>query len=185
MIALHPGRFLKYAALAVLADRMPGETPAVHGHIYARFQGLHKCQSGAQVEQAVRTAEGVGDHGAGQNDGLAGNAFAEDGGGLLHGVGAVGDDNTAGGVAGAAVEQQLPVRIGHLQAVDHHEGFDIHLEMAPAQPEHIGDVGAIEVEYRGDLVVLLVEGAAGDEDLDAIGGHAKGEYSAWWGNTAL
>jgi hypothetical protein len=120
----------------------------------------------------------LGDHGAGENNGLAGDAVAEDRGGLVHGVGAVGDDNPAGGVVGAPVEQQLPVGIGHLQAVDHKEGFDIHLEVAPAQLEHVGDVGLVEVEFRGDLVVLVVEGAAGDEDLDAVGIHPMGEYSA-------
>jgi hypothetical protein len=35
-------------------------------------------------------------------------------------------------------------------------------------------MSATWVEFRGELVVFLVERAAGDEDLDAIGFHPQG-----------
>src|ERR1039458_1935398 len=45
-------------------------------------------------------------------------------------------------------------------------------EVAAAELEHVGDVSLLEKQFAGELVVLLVEGAAGNEDLDALRIHA-------------
>ena len=66
---------------------------------------------------------------------------------------------------------------GHVQAVDHHEGLDGDLEAAAAEAEHVVEVGALEEQLAGELVVFLVEGAAGDEDVDGFG-HGRRKYSA-------
>ena len=64
--------------------------------------------------------------------------------GRLHGIGAVGDDDATFGGGGAALQDQLAVGIGHLQAVDHHEGFDRDVEPAAAQPQHVGEVRSLK-----------------------------------------
>ena len=68
--------------------------------------------------------------------------------------------------------------IGHLQAVDHHEGFDIDVQAAAAEAEHVGEVGLLEEQFARELVVFLVEGAAGDEDADAHEGFQSKEIIA-------
>ena len=45
------------------------------------------------------------------------------------------------------------------------------LEAAAAQAKHIGDVGLLEKQLAGQLVVFLVECAAGDEKLDGLRMH--------------
>src|ERR1017187_5922249 len=107
-----------------------------------------------------------------EDDGLAADAAAQHSGGVLHGIGAVGDDNARGRGGFTAFQNELAAGIGHLQAVDHHEGFDGEIEAAAAQLEHVGDVSLLEKQFAGELVVRLVEGAAGHEDLDALRIHA-------------
>src|SRR5450759_5541095 len=71
--------------------------------------------------------------------------------------------------------------IGHLQAVDRHEGFDLHLQQAAAKPQHVAGVRALEEQFAGEFVVFLVEGAAGDEDADGLHSRAFCQHSAlYW-----
>src|ERR1017187_5778080 len=85
------------------------------------------------------------------------------------------------------------VGIGHLQAVDHHEGFDLHFQQAPAETQHVAGMRALEEQLAVQLVVFLVEGAAGDEDADGFHSRVGSSSiapsgptslpgpSAWWG----
>ena len=54
-----------------------------------------------------------------------------------------------------------------VQAVDHHHRLDRDVEPAAAAAEHLADVRVAEEQPAGQLVVLLVERAAGDQDSDA------------------
>src|ERR1022692_1564875 len=159
---------LEDAALAVLGDRVPRKAAAVHGDVHSRLERLHECQRRPQVKHAVRTAKRVGHHGPGEHDRLAGHGPAEDTGGLLHSVGPVGDDDPVGAGGEATFEDQCTVRVGHLEAVDHHQRFDLDVQAAPPQPEHIGEVRVLEKKLPGQFVVFLVKRAAGHVDLDAM-----------------
>ena len=56
--------------LAVLAYPVPPEEATVHGDIHARGKHLGEREGAAEVEEAVGAPELVGDHRAGQDDGL-------------------------------------------------------------------------------------------------------------------
>ncbi len=75
-------------------------------------------------------------------------------------------------IARSAVDRQRstiasPSSVVELEAIDHHHRFDGDIESAAAASEHLLNVCVTEEEPPGELVVLLVEGAAGDEDSDA------------------
>ena len=86
---------------------------------------MHERQRAAEVEEAVRAAERVGDHRAGEDDRLA-RARRQRGGQrprrLHHRVRAVRDDDAASRRAsGTASTMQRAVGVGHVEAVDHHQ----------------------------------------------------------------
>ena len=63
--------------------------------------------------------------------------------------------------------------VGHLEAVDHHQRLDVDIQPASPAPQHLVDVRVSEVEPAGELVVFLVERAAGDEDANGHGGRER------------
>src|SRR6185436_14145594 len=110
---------------------------------------------------------GVGHHGAGQDDRLA----REPGGGqrprgLDHRVGAVRDDEAGFRRIAAATDDVGAAALVEVEAVDHHYGLDRHVDPAPAAIQHLLDVRVLEKETAGELVVLLVERAAGHQYPD-------------------
>lgn len=165
LIALHG---FEYTAFAVLADSVPGEPEAVHRDVDARGQCLREGQRAAQIEQPIRTAELVRNHGARQNDGLSGQPargeiLAEYSGGVAHRIGAVGDDNPGLRRGFAMAGDDPAVVAGHLKAVDHHQGAHVHIQQAAPEPQHLGQVRILEEELARKLVVLLVKSSAGDK----------------------
>ena len=140
---------------------------SVHGDVDAGRQDLHERQRAAEIEQTVRAAEGVGHHRAGQHDRLAGEpGRGQRPRGLDHRVGAVGDDDAGFRRIAAAPDDVGAAALVEVEAVDHHHGLDRDVEPAPAALQHLLDVRVLEEETAGELVVLLVERAAGHEDAD-------------------
>src|ERR1035438_8483375 len=78
----------------------------------------------------------------------------------------------------APLQDVAAPRIGHLQAVDHHEGFDLHFQQAAAETEHVAGVRALEKQLAGEFVIFLVESAAGDEDADGLHSRVFCQHSA-------
>ena len=169
--------FFEDTPLAVLVHRIPLKILPIHGDIDPWRQGLHEGQRGSQVEDPIGTAKCVRDHGAGEDDRLSGDVRAQSGRRFRHGVGTVGDDDPAFDRGVTAGDDGSPAGIGHLEAVDHHERFDFDAELAAAEAEHIGNVGVLKEQLAGELVVFLIERAAGDEDSDGVGGHCKGSIT--------
>ena len=64
----------------------------------------------------------------------------------------------------AARHDRRPARVVHVEAVDHHRGLDPTRRRAAPEPQHLRHVRVAEEQPPGQLVVLLVERAAGDED---------------------
>jgi len=144
------------------------EVPAIHHYVDARREHLHKSQSAAHVEEPIGGgAKSVGNHGTGQHNGFVFQiGIGEVSGGFDDGIGAVGDQNPLVGIALAIVGDDGAIGIGHLQAVDHHQGFDVDIEGATPGDQHFGEVGILEIQFALDVIVFFIEGAAGDEDLD-------------------
>jgi hypothetical protein len=69
----------------------------------------------------------------------------------------------------AVLRDDLPVGVLHVQAVDHHDRAHVEVQPAAAEPQHLGQVRLGEDQPRVNLVVFLVERAAGDEDADGHG----------------
>jgi hypothetical protein len=67
---------------------------------------------------------------------------------------------------GAVADDQLPIDVGHLEAVDHHQRADGHFDARSAQPQHLREMRIAESQPSVDFVVGLVERAAGDEDAN-------------------
>ena len=84
-------------------------------------------------------------------------------------------------VDAAALDDPSASGVVELQAVDHHHRLDGDVEPAAAAAEHLLHVGVTEEEPAGELVVLLVERAAGDEDSDAHLCSILPEVARRWG----
>ena len=166
---------LECPGVPVLPHPVPVEAAAVHRDVDARRQRLHERQRAAEVEQAVRAAERVRDHRAGQDDGLAGGRQRgrERRGGFHHRVGAVRDQDPRLGRPPALVDDARAVGGGHLEAVDHHQRGDRHVDARSPEPQHLGQMRVLEEQRAVQLVVLLVERAAGDEDPDGFWVHGS------------
>ena len=98
-------------------------------------------------------------------------------GGLDHRVGAVGDDDRSLRAGAAPFDDARPAGVVHVQAVDHHHGLDRDVEPRSPEPQHLADVGVAEEQPAGQLVVLLVERAAGDQDGERFS-HGKYDVRA-------
>jgi hypothetical protein len=117
------GRGLEDPELPVLDHVVPGEAAAIHGDVDAARQRLHERERAAEIEEAIRAAEGIGHHRAGEHDRLREPRLAQHACGVRHGVGAVGDhDPLLGGAPAVLQDQRISVR--HLQAVEHHSALD-------------------------------------------------------------
>ena len=83
----------------------------------------------------------------------------------------------------APFENRLAIGRRHLQAVDHHQRFDLDIELAPPKLQHVWSVRMLEEELAGEFVIFFIEGAAGDQDADAFEGHSSfsrpGAERAW------
>ena len=53
----------------------------------------------------------------------------------------------------------------------------VDMEVAAPEPKHVADVGGLEKQVAGELVVLFVEGAAGGKHFDGRRGH-DAQYNA-------
>jgi len=141
---------------------------AIHHYVNARWQHLHKGQCAAHVKKSVRrSTKGIGNHCPREYDGLAFNlgirqVFC----GFNDGIGAVGKQNPGMLVPLAIVRNDGSICIGHLQAVDHHQGFDIYIKGTAPGDQHFGQVGILKIQFAFDVIVFFVEGAAGNEDLN-------------------
>ena len=150
------------------------EVLAVHRDVDARRQHLRERQRAAEIEEPVGAAERVGHHRAGQHDRLVVEpGRGERARGLDHRVGAVGDDDRPLRARAAALDDRRAAGVVHVEAVDHHHGLDRDVQPRPPEPQHLADVRVAEEQPAGQLVVLLVERAAGDEDGERLGHVSK------------
>lgn len=74
---------------------VPGKGAAVHGDVDAGAEEAGGHAGGAEVKEGVRAVDLVGDHRAGEHDGFAGDAGAQEARGFGHAVGAVRNDDPA------------------------------------------------------------------------------------------
>jgi hypothetical protein len=155
--------FLKFTGLFVFSDTVPFEIPAVHRDIHALRQTLSECKRTSQIEQPVRTPELEWNHGARKDDRLFQRSLSKDARRFFHGIRAMGNDNVGFPAFEAIVQNDCPVGLGHLEAVDHHQGPDIHLYSASAQLEHFGQVRIPEKKPALELVIFFVECSSGYE----------------------
>lgn len=155
----------KKPPLLILPHFFRREIFAIHGYIYALRQGLHERKGTAQVEEPVGAAEFIGDHGAGEYDGLALNLTREVTRCFRHGIGAMCyDDATFFG--GQSFFQNFPaVFTGHFQAVHHEQRFDLYIHRTSAKSKHFRQVRILKKELAVQLIVFLIEGAARYNDL--------------------
>lgn len=161
--------FFKLPALAIFAHVVPRKIFAVHRNVNAVRQRLHERQRAAEIEQAVRAAERIRNHRAGEDDGFLFNMFSQHLRRFHHRVGAVGDDNFIFRRFFAMLQNELPVGVGHLETVDHHDGAQIDFQTAAPELQHFVDVRVFEIQRAVDFVVLFVKRPAGDEDFDGHG----------------
>jgi len=77
------------------------------------------------------------------------------------------DDNLLLGRLAAIFQNSLAIRIGHVEAIDHHQSADRGLNFAASKTKELRQVRVFEKKRAIDLVVFFVESAAGDEDSDA------------------
>jgi hypothetical protein len=85
---------------------------------------------------------------------------------LDHRVGSVGDDDPGFLALRAVTDDQFAVGVGQLQAVNHHQRAESDLHARSSQAKHLGQVRVSKAKAAADLVIGLVEGAAGDEDAN-------------------
>lgn len=151
----------KFTGLAVFGDVRAVKVPTVHRDVDAVRERLDEGQGASEIEKTVGASELVRNHRACQDDRFFQAGAREKLRSLLHRVGSVGDHDPILGDLKAMIQDELPVLIGHIQAVDHHQGSDVDLELAPAQFEHFLKMRVLEEKTAIELVVFLVESAAG------------------------
>ena len=66
----------------------------------------------------------------------------------------------------ALLDDNVTIGFGHLEAVDHHQRSHFERKPAAAQAQHFSQVRVLEKEAPLYFVVLLIEGAARDEEPD-------------------
>ncbi len=76
----------------------------------------------------------------------------------------MGDDDAVLRDGPALLDDDVTVRFGHLEAIDHHERPHFQRKSAATEVQHLSQVRVLEKEAPFDFVVPLVEGAAGDEE---------------------
>lgn len=160
--------FFKIASLAILAHIVPIEVATIHDHVDTRRQGLNKGQGAAEVEKPIRRSpKGIGHHGPGDDDGLVLDVGRRQGSSSLHhAVGPVGQEDALAQIFAAVVDDDVPVLLGHLQAIDHHEGLDVDVEGTSPSVKHFLEVGVFEIKLSGDEVVLFVKSPSCDKNLN-------------------
>jgi hypothetical protein len=178
-------KFLELAGLPVLPDIIPGKVAAVHRYIDPWREGLGKGECAAQVEKPVRAPEFVGDHGAGQDDGLARYFLGQDPGCYVHGVGAVGNDKFVFRCRTALMGDQFAIFVAHMEAVDHHQCSYGHVEGVAAALQHFGEVGLFKEQFACQFIIFFIEGSPGYKY--SYGAHAAnirlcGKYAGGWKN---
>lgn len=80
----------------------------------------------------------------------------------------MGNDDPAVWASFAIMNDDAPVRIGKIQAVHHHQGFDIDIQFATPPVKHLFEVGILEIQLTGDQIVFLVKRSAGHKHLDGF-----------------
>ena len=162
--------FLELTGLLILANIIPGEITAVHGHVNADGEGLCEGEGAAQVKESVGAAKFIRDHGACEDNGLAGYFFRQDPGRDGHGIGAMGDDDLVFHGRTTLMGNEFAVFIGDVEAIDHHQGPYRDVQGAAAALEHFRQVCLFKKEFPGELVILFIEGASGDKNADIHAG---------------
>jgi hypothetical protein len=157
----------EFSGLFVLPDIVPVKVLSIHRNINAVRECLNKRHSAAEIEQPVRAPEFVRDHRSGQDNCLLPNRPAEHSGSDLHGIGPVRNHNLVFCCLQTMINDDLPVLVGHLETVDHHEGAEIYLEFAPSQLKHLVEVRVFEKELSVEFIVLFVECPTCDKDPDS------------------
>jgi hypothetical protein len=51
----------------------------------------------------------------------------------------------------------------HIKTIDHHQGLDLNFQLAPSEPQHLGDMCGAKIQLTLDFVVLFIKGATGDK----------------------
>jgi len=82
----------------------------------------------------------------------------------------VGDDDAIFLRLQVVLHDERAIRVGHLEAVDHHHGANGHRHARAPALEHLGKMSVLEEELSGAFVIFLIERAAGNKDSD---GHGK------------
>ena len=178
---------LEDAVLPVLPDLVPGEVLAVHRDVDAGRQHLRERQRAPQVEQAVGAAERIGHHRAGQDDGPVVEAgVGQRPRGVDHRVRAVRDDDGPfGALRGSAPRsRRRPSSSMSRLSIIITVSTETSSRDRPSRSIS-GDVGVAEEQASGQLVVLLVERAAGHEDCDWLTHGVVGSGAARAGPTEL
>ena len=151
----------------VFPDFVPGITTPVHGNIDARRQNLDKSQCAPKVKESIRGGpESIGHHSAGQDNSLIDFGGGQVLGSLHHFIRPVRDEDLIVLAPGTIVNNDSPIRLRHLQAVHHHQGLDKNIQRTSPALKHLFQMGILKIEFAGDKIVFLVEGAACNKYLD-------------------
>lgn len=67
---------------------------------------------------------------------------------------------------GTIVDDKRPVFVAHFERVDHHEGANIDFYPTTPQLEHFTEVRILKKQFASEIIVLLVESAAGNKNLN-------------------
>src|SRR5882757_3694651 len=73
-LALSPAEFPRTRRARGFSGRGPGKALTVYGNVNSGRQCLHERERAAQIEEAVGTAKGVGDHRSGYHDCFPGDS---------------------------------------------------------------------------------------------------------------
>lgn len=150
----------------VLDELCVWQHATMHGDVDPGRQCLCGRKGDAHVEGGIGAMDAVGNHRAGQDDGLARCGGLDLPGGCAHGVGAVGDQDALGRRGGDGGGDVHSLFIGDFQAV---LAQDLaHWQLNAGRGKNFCNHGRPDVEIAGRWVVTLVDGAASSDQVQGV-----------------
>lgn len=151
----------------VLPHFIPIKTLSIHGNVHPGWLDLYKCQCTAEVEKTIRgSAKCIRNHRASQYDRFIDVGGRQSFSRLDHTIGSMCNDDPLIIASRTIVHDDAPVLFCHVETIQHHKRLHIDLDRTSAAIKHFFQMRVFEIELAGDVVVFLIECAAGDKYLN-------------------
>lgn len=158
----------EHTGLLVLPHVIPCEYPTVHGNVDPMRQTLHKAEGVAQIEVSIAGAKAHRNHSAGNDDGLRQFGRCQICSSQVHRIRTMSDQDALFFCLAAVAEYGLPLCVGHVQTIYHHQCSYAQVKVASPQAEQFRQLCIAEKQPSLYLIIFLIESSSGDEYTNGL-----------------